>query len=443
MSLNLFSNIAAHILFCLVALVLFIVGEYSQFSIFFICYCLILVIKPPETAFPNVVYLLGVIFCYILYFHYMQKFGVDFPYYIGGSDDLEYENNARIFASNFSLSQYSEIRGGIVPSYHNSPGYIYILALFIRFGDWVSEYHTQIPRIINVFFLTILSIVSYKFASKRLLLSWRQSNIVAYAVGLSPLMVYVSSHIFRDTLVSLLMFSSIYLSFSKINILRLLAIVCFILLASQLRIFSAFLILFFVILIKTLCIKDRVLLRTIFFFIIVISSVFMVQFGVLDRLVESSNHYTQYRIGLSSGFAEKIFSIPFPVSLPVRALYYVVTPVPVLSMDAPKILLSIGVFIQLLMFPILCMALFLGVRNRHTEIPMFITVVVFLCLWLGLSITTFSIRHMSMFYPFAILIVFYGLEKYSFISRNKNIILSLSFTFGGFIMILYPLLKVI
>ena len=55
------------------------------------------------------VYSLGVIATIILYYHYIAVYGV--PYFVGGSDDLMYEEFGRLVSRQLGLLDYGAIRG--------------------------------------------------------------------------------------------------------------------------------------------------------------------------------------------------------------------------------------------------------------------------------------------------------------------------------------------
>ena len=96
--------------------------------------------------------------------------------------------------------------GGVL---HNSTGYVYI-NIFLRYiGDFIGGHHTLNPRFLNVFFLFQLSVYSGKIADYY----WKNKkikNTVKYVVFLFPVMLFNSAHIFRDTLVSLILIYTFY-----------------------------------------------------------------------------------------------------------------------------------------------------------------------------------------------------------------------------------------
>ena len=72
-----------------------------------------------------------------------------FLYFLRGSDELHYEEVGLAFAQTLDLFDYIGIRGNLVPVWHNSVGYIYVVGVLDKFALLFGEAHTMVPRLFN------------------------------------------------------------------------------------------------------------------------------------------------------------------------------------------------------------------------------------------------------------------------------------------------------
>lgn len=361
-----------------------------------------------------------------LYEYYKSKYGVDFPYYLGGSDDLHYEMNALIYAQEYKIRDYFMIKGDLLPQWHNSPGYIYIVALQAKLANVIGEYNTLIPRIYNIFFLALTSIISYKFSRERLQLSEKSSQLVMIAIFSVPLMVYFSSHIYRDIIVTTLFVHIFYLlTARKITLFIAIAIGVELAILSQLRFLSFALMFVFVAIGVFDNLKNKALKISLILLVFLLLIYLSITFNILDLLSYYNSGYTEYRLNLTDGMAQKIFSLPLGLSVIPRLLYLSVIPVPNFSLDFVRIFLSVGTTIQMFFIPFMVAASYRILKSANKNAKK--VLVVFTVLYFGLAMTSFAERQLLMLYPFAIFILVYGWEKNGFIIKNKKAIAWISF----------------
>ena len=149
-------------------------------------------------------------------FYYIFLIQYKIPYGGGGSDSLGYENLAALLR-NSNLRYNSEEIGLIIDlPYHNSKGYIYLINLFIRFGDFFGGFHTMIPRLFNCNLLGISSVIIYSIC-KKISLPINQALKSGLVTGLFPIMIYVSVQSLRDTPIVCILIISVSLSISIIK----------------------------------------------------------------------------------------------------------------------------------------------------------------------------------------------------------------------------------
>mgnify|MGYP001337447603 CR=1 FL=1 len=92
---------------------------------------------------------------------------------------------------------------------HNSIGYVYLNIVLRYLGDLLGGYHTLNSRFLNMLFLFLIANYSAKISFH----FWRNEKvfkIIKWTIFLYPIMLFNSVHVFRDTLVCLILVYSFY-----------------------------------------------------------------------------------------------------------------------------------------------------------------------------------------------------------------------------------------
>ena len=384
----------------------------------------------------------------LLYFHFLSLYGS--PYWGGGSDELEYERLGKEFALGFGLFEYSAIRNYLVPVWHNSVGYIYFIGIIAKLSNVLGTEHTMIYRLANAMFLGQISILVYAL-SKRLKLRSDTSFWAAIVVGVAPLMMWTAAQTLRDILVSFLLLLGVFLlteysadrrKLKNVSVLLTTLIVIFflvelrrgqafvLLLTFTIGLFEKyttnfnyrnilFFILFGVVLIYLYLVsKDRLLIELDFFFL-------------------SSDTYSAYRMEeRGGGLSNLVFLAPPPFSYILRFGYALITPLPVLSKKLYVIWLSLGTIFQIFFIPFFLT----GLKTAYQYRRWWIISSSFLLLFFGMALLTFTTRHITQFFPLAVLISGLGFEAYKGNPSKVFLIMGVILTFSG---IVYGLLKLL
>lgn len=383
-----------------------------------------------------IIFVILVTFMLVLFYGYQSKYGV--PYYGGGSDDLYYEINSRYIISRGYLMPEQLITDSKL-QYHNSKGFLWILSWIIRLSDIVGGYHTLTFRILNIFFLMTLSILTYRYFVENYNFSRKQNLIVLYALALFPNCQYISLHVFRDTLNILLLFSIFFIWNSnslktnkKVVPIKLILTVMITYLAYWIRaqniIFIGAIILISLFLKnKNLSIKNFGVFLTLAIVAIVIAN----QFKVMEEIINFNDRYTNYRLSVNDGLSNRVFSMNlFPFGIFARLVYGLISPFPVSIIDFlnmfsdidifSNVIIAFGVIVQILMLP------YLFKNIRYVDKVMMI----FTILLLGIVITTFTFRHFIIIYPFLIILI---VRRFLETRRNEKIF---NFFFMSFLLVI-------
>lgn len=368
------------------------------------------------------VYCSAVLAAIALYMVYLGRYGA--PYFGGGSDDIQYELDARDVVSSLGIFDYSSIRGGVVKQTHNSVGYVYLVSLLYRMGSIFGGFHTMLPRLLNCLALGLLAVTTYRLG-QRCDLTERTSRWVAVFVGVSPIMVYATVHTFRDTIISLLTIWVVYIWSEKTDRFRLgrrfwlwgqTIVVAGVL--SQLRLPQAVAVLAIAFVGDLLSSERTVrpfstedMYRLVMTTLLCAAILFLFQDEVasfIERLSQGQENYTYYRMGLSDGLSAYVFGAPVPLTYALRILYALVTPLPVLSQQLERLWLSLGTAFRYLFLPFLALGFIRAARERSKRQ----LVSAFLLLFSGAAFISFTSRHIAQFLPYAALVAGMGFERY-------------------------------
>ncbi|WP_226421489.1 hypothetical protein [Vibrio sp. E14] len=370
----------------------------------------------------------------------MSKYGN--PYFLGGSDDLEYELYALDFVNRYRWYEYSLIRGNVTSEFHNSVGYVYFISLIIRLGETFGGYHTMMPRLINLFILVLFCQGLYRLCNNSLNIDRRDAYYIIILFGFNPFVLYISSHIYRDLLIGFLFFCSIYFVLSYRLYFSILVVPFLSFLVYEFRQMTAVMMLFISPMFWVFKIKLSWLRSLILLISIVPMFFFVLYFDVFDRLTSYSDIYTNYRMGLAEGLSSKIFSLPLYFGLPLRVLYYFLTPIPVFYLEFDKITLMFSTFLQCVSLPII----FLGIKRvlfQKENYGIKLIIFTFSILLIGLAATSFSIRHMIIFYPYWVISTVYIYQTDNLVRNTMKRASGLLFIAIMLIVVFYFLYKVL
>lgn len=362
----------------------------------------------------SIIFTISIIAVLIAYWGYIQEYGI--PYYSGGSDDLDFE----------IYSQYIVDRGYILPSqylkdpilgFHNSKGFLWLISWIMRLVEPFGGYHTIAFRVFNVNLLIALGVLITSFFKENYGFSNHKNSVVLIASTLFPNALYISIHVFRDTLIILLLFSifylwdrflkkekkAIYLTFKTIIITLILTYFAY-WVRSQNLIFIIGTILLSVFMNKrTLSMKN---------FGVIVMSLFILVFlaevsGVFQIIMDFNERYTAHKLEISDGLSSIIFRMAlFPFGIIIRFIYGLISPIPIPVLDSMNmfsdiktffnVLVSYGTLVQISLLPYL----FKNIKRIDK------VVLVFFFFMLGIVITTFTFRHFILVYPFMIILIF-------------------------------------
>lgn len=364
------------------------------------------------------VYSLGVIATIILYYHYIAVYGV--PYFVGGSDDLMYEEFGRLVSRQLGLLDYGAIRGNIVLWSHNSVGYVYLVSLLHQFSDLFGGFHTMIPRLFNLMCLGLISVGVYKTS---LLVSLRPQTSVKAALfaGLLPLMVYTSAHTYRDIFISVLFVWLVYLWTSaarKVELRSTFILVLFTLITIVVlfefrkgQVFVAALIGIIGLLSQKQYTGIKGVAVILALAIAGVSCFFFASY--IDQEIAGfllqADRYSVYRVDVTGGgLSAVVFNTPPPMGYVLRVAYALISPLPALSSRLYEVWLSVGTIIQFFFIPFLFIGIVLSIRDRFR----WVLIGAFVMLFVGMAMFTFAGRHIVQWLPFAIILASIGYERY-------------------------------
>jgi len=367
----------------------------------------------------SLVFLFNIICIIGIYFVYSTRYGL--PYYLGGSDDLYYETMARYFAERFGLFDYGQMHYQVIAPWQHG-GYIYLVSLLYRLGSILGGFHTLFPRILNGFLLSLISSMSYSIMSK-LGIPFKVAKRSSIILGCMPIMVYISSHTFRDiTIIFLLVLLLYYITcemrsiwdLRKLLITTAIAYISLLYIYESRPVFAPVTILFLLVVLywkfgfqsemKSLSTSN--LTRLILFAVGAVAFIGFSFQTIAEKFFWYTSTYSDYILSESTGLGRYVFEQPLlPFGLAARLLYLSVYPLPVLSSEVERLLLSLGTAIQIIYLPFLLTGAFQMMKQKLFHIP-----IAFTLFFVGVASTTFTFRHIVLFYPFAFIMIVYGQE---------------------------------
>jgi len=138
------------------------------------------------------VFVIQCIFLLITYFGYLGKYGK--PYYLGGSDDFDFEKMAMMCVEN-NVYTFGQASHTDPIMFSDGKTYVLFLSYLMRFSSFFGGYHTISARLINVLLLDFIAAI---FAC--LFPNNKNRLIVFLLIALFPSCIYISIHVFRDVI---------------------------------------------------------------------------------------------------------------------------------------------------------------------------------------------------------------------------------------------------
>lgn len=434
----------------------FLSALYGTFSIFLLGSfgTILLFMLRPEvddktTRLLIVIKIVSILSVLLTYYNCLVLY--DHPYYIGGSDDLHSETDAIDFV------KYGYKWPWDWPLFVKDKGFIWILAGLMKLTG-IEGYHTLSFRILNEDFLIATSFICYRLSRYRFNLNGRQALIVLLVVALFPNSLYISSFVFRDTICSFLMllvfalcddffrtknYRSIICK-SKIAILVLLGVDLF--LSFWIRPEALF---FEIAIIGFSVLRDNsVKGKNVVFILLAAIIVYYIfsSIGAFDTITETITAYNEFRQDETAYSRNAIFKLIFtlpllPFGILLRIAYGILAPLPVQLIDLFKIFsepidyFMIIVSLGMIPYYYYMAYLFRGVKKMDKYS------LTFICIFLGYVVSTFTFRHVLLFYPYLWMILINNYYISSKKERRK--ISSVSIMVLMLLPILYFITKII
>lgn len=388
----------------------------------------------------SIILLLLVAAMLITYYGYLNDSGL--PYMQYGDDDYNFEQIAlpQILSSNYRFPWQMDfyLHGG-----NNSKGFILLLAWLDILTKPFGGYHTIMLRLLNMYLLLSTGIMAMRYVMKHENCGEKNGLFVLYAIVLFPNCIYISVHVFRDTILAFIQFSILFLwdslffphnssnrvsgnngmkilTFSKqksIGIVFSSYIWCFII--SSILVYIAFYIryesIFFniitiviTIMLRNTTISMKTFLRIIFFSIITL--ILFWQLDFLRILFLRIYGYSEYRSVLSEGgLSNFVFSADlFPFGIFLRMVYALVSPFPAQILNFLKIFNNIHTFWAVLVSGGVIWQLtnYSNALNGMRKLDKI--VIIYWIHIIVISITTFTFRHFIAVYPYLMILIMRG-----------------------------------
>lgn len=390
-----------------------------------------------------VIFIVSFVFVFIVYIANMLCYGS--PYYIGGSDDLKFENEGRIIINSGIYNPSKIIKTGIIGRWHNAPFYSLLIAFLIKISEIFGGYSTFLPRIMNVYFLLWVCMILEYLLKKYANFTDKKIYISIALFALTPNIQYINSHVFRDTF-NLLQIFLIILLFDKVlnkdrNIIKLLIYISLLGLLLYITYFTRKMSLVFSLVICTLILANKMRIKSQHILFSTIPIVLFTNFLDVINIKYYIIRYTNYVLDIAGdGLSRYVFLQPIvPFGLVLRAFYALIIPFPDFF--------SLFKVPEKYLYDIVMLLIYIGVVLQIMGIP-FILKRIFRIDWLSISFTiwflaviatTFTFRHLIFYYPF---LVSTGVDGYLSSRKETRVYILFLSSFAGFALaIIYLILK--
>jgi hypothetical protein len=389
-----------------------------------------------------VIFIVSLIFVFLLYMANDMYYGS--PYYVGGSDDVNFEYEGRVIIDSGIYNPSEILESGIIGRTNNAPFFSLYISFLIRFSELFGIYSTFLPRIMNVYYLMWVCMILEYLLKKHANFTDKKTDISIALFSLTPNIQYINSHVFRDTfnllqiLLIVLLFDKLVRKNNFVKKILYMGLLAFLLYITYYTRKNA---LVFAGAICLLVLAEKIKIKKRYIFIIVIPIVMLSGFLDTIRLKYFINTYSNYVLGIAGdGLSRFIFRQPLlPFGIIYRTLYAFITPFPNfiglfneptrILFDFIMLLIYCGVVIQILFIPF--------ILKRSSKFDWLS--LSFLIWFLGIIATTFTFRHVLLYYPFMVAL---GVDGYLSTSKKPRVqILFISGVTGFLLSIVYLLLK--
>jgi hypothetical protein len=130
---------------------------------------------------------------------------------------------------------------------------------------------------------------------------------------------------------------------------------------------------------------------------------------LFDKYSKFEEMYDSYRLGLSSGLAQKVFATPMPAGLILRLGYAMIIPLPMVYTEVERTFQGLGTLFQFFFLPFF----FLGIWRSLRVPARFPLLFSFGIMFLGMVLFTFTERHLMMFFPLGSLLAVLGYKAHA------------------------------
>ena len=373
------------------------------------------------------IFIISMLFVFLVFLANKLYYGD--PYYIGGSDDLKFEEWGYVVHNADIFSPSKLLTSGIIGQFHNSPFFASYIARLIQFSELFDGYTTFLPRIANVYYLLWICMIIKYLLDKY---STLPSNTIHYSLvffAFMPNIQYINAHIFRDT-------------FNLLQVMLILLLFDFLLTKKRypLKFFSAIILPF--LLYYTYYTRVNSIIFAGIIVMLMVSNLYKIKtryiiIGVVPLLLFSNiletlrvgyfiTTYSNYVSNIAGdGLSSFVFNRPLlPLGIFFRGIYALISPFPNffgLFKDNSRLLFD---FVQFIIY--------LGVLVQVFAIPFIIKrtlkfdwlALAFLSWFVAIIATTFTFRHVLFYYPFMSAIAVDGFLSTK--PQNRKITLFLS-----------------
>lgn len=345
---------------------------------------------------------INIIFNLILNRIYIYEYGE--PYFMGGSDDKwSFEFKAANWVTEFGLNPIDYISQGFFQS--NSVLYVYIVSLFMKSSNFLGNYYTILPIFFNSFILVQIGKKIYEIAILHYGLSNKNAKSVTLIFMLFPLVMFMNSHVFRDTLVNYLIisiFHAILVTKSKFNFIK---ISLFLGLIFLLRVEYTLLFLVILLLNSLNKIESKLALKSIYFSLSIIISAFVLfNFNIINYFLGEMEMYDNLRVNVGSPLLGKIFSLPIYLRIPAKFIFLLLNPAPSFG-TLEQTFIGLGTIIQFVLTPFTFYGIYLMFKKKD------ILAITFIVMFFMIGLISVDSKHKYSLIMLGIIPTYMALQK--------------------------------
>lgn len=351
----------------------------------------------------------------VLFFYHYWNMVYGLPYFQGlQSDDWQFDqywSNNFIETYGINILKIPEHLNNLESGLgflHNSKGYVAVVIVLRYFSSFLDGYHTLLPRLFNIFILTLISyyssLIAFYYTKNE-----KVKRLALYSIFFFPVMLFNSVHVFRDTIVSfLLVYIFYHLLVRKktfINYIKLLPLLIVLFFFRT----STFFISILMILLLSFDLKS-IIKQGLIIGLIFAALTYFFMYDYLIILISQAERYSTINAERMGNIGSKIFELPLVIGVIPRLMFILFSPVPNFN-SFHQLYISFSAILQVLFFPFL----FWGIFSKQIDSKLIYT---FLLFFIGVALTTATFRHVMMFIPFGIVITI--LSFYQNVIRFKT-----------------------